>query len=127
MDLYELLGVDRSATSDEIKRAYRAKALEFHPDRNQGSENSNNQFKLINEANDVFIERGALPVPGELEQCRRELFASEVGLHAVPEHGGGGELGCLARGDVVEAKRGRTVAGLRLEDNAEQAAAEVVD
>lgn len=49
-DFYALLGVERTATPDEIKRAYRRKALEYHPDRNAGDKEKETLFKQINEA-----------------------------------------------------------------------------
>lgn len=49
-DYYKILGVDRKASSDEIKRAYRKLALKTHPDRNPGDKKSEEQFKEINEA-----------------------------------------------------------------------------
>lgn len=52
-DYYEVLGVSKSATADELKRAYRKLALEWHPDRNK-SPNANDKFKEINEAYEVL-------------------------------------------------------------------------
>ena len=49
MDPYSILGVPKSASQDEIKKAYRRLALEFHPDRNNSSEASE-KFKKINDA-----------------------------------------------------------------------------
>jgi molecular chaperone DnaJ len=50
MDYYEVLGVARTADEDEIKRAYRALALKYHPDKNPGNKEAEEQFKAINEA-----------------------------------------------------------------------------
>ncbi len=50
-DYYEILGVPRSATEDDIKQAYRKLAMQFHPDKNPGKEKwANEKFKEINEA-----------------------------------------------------------------------------
>ncbi|MEK9171448.1 MAG: DnaJ C-terminal domain-containing protein, partial [Patescibacteria group bacterium] len=54
-DYYELLGVSRSATAEEIKRAYRKKALEFHPDKNK-SPDAEKVFKQINESYEVLSD-----------------------------------------------------------------------
>lgn len=53
-DYYDVLGVDRDATPDEVKRAYRKKAFEFHPDRNPDNPDAEEQFKLAAEAYDVL-------------------------------------------------------------------------
>lgn len=47
---YDILGVGKNATQDEIKRAYRKKAMIYHPDKNNGDEKAEEKFKEINEA-----------------------------------------------------------------------------
>jgi len=53
-DFYEILGVQKNASEDELKRAYRKLALEHHPDRNQGDPESEAKFKEAAEAYDVL-------------------------------------------------------------------------
>ena len=53
-DFYSTLGVARTASDDEIKRAYRKLAMQFHPDRNNGSQEAEAKFKEITEAYDVL-------------------------------------------------------------------------
>jgi molecular chaperone DnaJ len=53
-DFYETLGVSRTADADELKRAYRKLAMQFHPDRNAGDKSAEQKFKDINEAYDVL-------------------------------------------------------------------------
>jgi len=55
-DYYQLLGVDRNATSDDIRAAYRKLALKYHPDRNPGNKESEKKFKEISEAYDVLSD-----------------------------------------------------------------------
>ncbi|MDH5717074.1 MAG: molecular chaperone DnaJ [Spirochaetia bacterium] len=53
-DYYEVLGVSRSATIDEIKKAYRKLALKYHPDRNKGNQEAEEKFKEATEAYEVL-------------------------------------------------------------------------
>ena len=49
-DYYEVLGVSKSASADEIKKAYRKVAMQFHPDRNPGDKEAEEKFKEAAEA-----------------------------------------------------------------------------
>jgi len=53
-DFYSVLGVQRAASDDEIKKAYRKLAMQYHPDRNNGSREAEEKFKEITEAYDVL-------------------------------------------------------------------------
>ncbi len=55
-DYYKILGVDRKASEDEIKRAYRKLALKYHPDRNPNNKPAEEKFKEINEAYQVLSD-----------------------------------------------------------------------
>jgi curved DNA-binding protein len=53
-DYYKILGVDKKASQDEIKKAYRVLAVKHHPDKNPNNKVAEEQFKLANEANEVL-------------------------------------------------------------------------
>jgi molecular chaperone DnaJ len=53
-DYYKTLGVDRKATADEIKKAYRKLARQYHPDRNPGDKDAEARFKEISQAHDIL-------------------------------------------------------------------------
>ncbi len=49
-EFYDLLGISRGASAEEIKKAYRKKAMELHPDRHRGDKEKEAEFKKVNEA-----------------------------------------------------------------------------
>ncbi len=84
-DYYELLGADRSASTDELKKAYRKLAMKYHPDRNQGDKVAEQKFKEISEAYDV------------LKDTQRRAAYDQYG-HAAFEGGMGGGAGARSGG-----------------------------
>ncbi|MGN9785017.1 molecular chaperone DnaJ [Nonomuraea sp. ZG12] len=83
-DYYAVLGVPKSATADEIKKAYRKLARQYHPDTNQGDATKETKFKEVSEAYDVLSDSKRRK---EYDEART-LFGSGVGGQRAP--GGGG-------------------------------------
>ena len=61
-DYYEVLEVDKTATLDVIKKAYRKKAIQYHPDKNPGDKEAEEKFKEAAEAYDVLSNPDNAPV-----------------------------------------------------------------
>ena len=56
-DFYETLGISKNADAAEIKKGYRKKAIEFHPDKNPGDKAAEEKFKVAAEAYEIHIGR----------------------------------------------------------------------
>jgi len=78
-DYYEILGVGRSADTEEIKKAYRKLALKYHPDRNQGNKEAEAKFREASEAYEVLSDAS-----------KRKAF-DQFGHQATQGHGGHGQ------------------------------------
>jgi len=79
-DYYEVLGITKGASAAEIKKAYRKKAIEFHPDKNPGDSSAEDRFKKAAEAYEVLSDAD--------KKARYDQFG-----HAAFEGGGGGGFG----------------------------------
>ncbi|MEI8185345.1 MAG: molecular chaperone DnaJ [Chlorobiaceae bacterium] len=83
-EYYEVLGVSRTATKDEIKKAYRKLALQFHPDKNPGNKDAEEHFKEVNEAYEVLSND---------DKRRRYDQFGHAGVGSSAASGGGGQYG----------------------------------
>lgn len=86
-DYYESLGVSKSATADELKKAYRKLAMKYHPDRNQGDKEAEAKFKEISEAYDVLRDEQKRAA---YDQYGHQAFEGGMGGGAGGQGFGGG-------------------------------------
>jgi molecular chaperone DnaJ len=83
-DYYEVLGVSRDVSADDLKKAYRKLAVKFHPDKNPGDKTAEDKFKEISEAYDILSDDEKRPA---YDRYGHAAFAGGMGG---PSGGGGG-------------------------------------
>src|ERR1700761_2893835 len=104
-DYYEVLGLSKGASGEDLKKAYRKMAMQFHPDRNPGDSSADEKFREVNEAYDVLKD--------EQKRAAYDRFG-----HAAFEQGGGrggaGDFGFGAGlADIFDERFGEFMGGRR--------------
>jgi len=95
-DYYEVLGINKGANADEIKKAYRKKAMEYHPDKNPGDKTAEEKFKEAAEAYDVLSDGN--------KKARYDQYghAGMSGASSGGGYGGGFQGGSMNMEDIFD-------------------------
>lgn len=104
-DFYKTLGVERDASADDIKRAYRKLAMKYHPDQNKNSSEAEAKFKEVNEAYDVLKD--------EKKRAAFDHYGSAAFDGSGAGSGGAGFGGAGAFSDIFEDMFGDFMGGRR--------------
>ena len=94
-DYYEVLGINKQASDDDIKKAYRNMAKKYHPDNNPGDKTAGEKFKEVNEANAV------------LSNAEKRRAYDQFGHQAFQQGGGGGWGGATDFSDLFSSAFGQ--------------------
>src|ERR1700747_2031738 len=101
-DYYQILGVPETATTDEIKKAFRRLAKQYHPDRNPNKPQAADRFKEINEAHDVLSDPEKRK---KYDQLRRYGAFAGAGSGGAGTRGTSGGGGARVRSGLVRRAR----------------------
>jgi molecular chaperone DnaJ len=105
-DYYEILGVKKSASADEIRKAFRKLARKYHPDVNPGDKSAEEKFKSLSEANDVLSDPKKRKIYDQIG-----FYSDNIDPAAAEAYARGGATGAGGFGDVSGANPGGNAQG----------------
>src|SRR5258706_11593373 len=100
-DYYEILGVKKSASAEEIRKAFRKLARKYHPDVNPGDKSAEDKFKTLSEANDVLSDPKKRKIYDQIG-----FYSDNIDPAAAEAYARGGPTGAGGFGDVSGARSG---------------------
>jgi molecular chaperone DnaJ len=109
-DYYEILGVSKTATKDEIKKAYRKLAMQFHPDKNPGNKEAEAKFKEASHAADILMDDQKRSMYDRMGHAAEQGGMGGGGFGGGFQGGDFGDLGDIFGdifGDILGGQRGR--------------------
>ncbi|MDR3449342.1 MAG: molecular chaperone DnaJ [Alphaproteobacteria bacterium] len=116
-DYYDLLGAQRGASAEELKKCYRKQAMQYHPDRNPGNHEAEHRFKEINEAYEILSDE------------QRRAAYDRFGHAAFEQGGGAGGFGGFEFGagfsDIFDEMFGEILGGGRRQQQSMQRGADL--
>src|ERR1700728_811118 len=105
-DYYEILGVKKSASAEEIRKAFRKLARKYHPDVNPGDKSAEEKFKSLSEANDVLSDPKKRKIYDQIG-----FYSDNIDPAAAEAYARGGATGAGGFGDVPGAGPGGNAQG----------------